>query len=325
MPTVPLGNSDEVRVGDVVLAIGNPLGIGQTVTSGIISAKGRTTGLSDGSFEDFLQTDAAINRGNSGGALVDSHGRLIGINSQIISPSGGNIGIGFAIPVDMARNVMDQLVSSGMVHRGQLGVVVQMVTADIAESLGMDEAHGVIVNDVSPGSAADDADLERGDVITEFNGEPVDEPNVLRNMVASTRPGTEVKLKILRDGDQKSLTVELQELQSKGTHASATPGNSRNDASGKLGLSVTPLTPDRAQQFGLSPNTTGVIVAQVDPSGPAADAGVQRGDVITEVNRRAVSSAADLKKALDDAGDRPLLLLVSRQGQTMFLTVRPNA
>ncbi|MBV9957326.1 MAG: Do family serine endopeptidase, partial [Acidobacteria bacterium] len=197
LPVVALGNSDQVRVGDVVLAIGNPLGIGQTVTSGIISAKGRATGLSDGSFEDFLQTDAPINKGNSGGALVNTNGDLIGINSQILSPSGGSIGIGFAIPVNMARSVMEQLLKGGKVHRGQLGVVVQAVTSDLAASLGMSEAKGVIVSSVQQGSGADKAGLRQGDVIIALNDAPINDSNELRNKVASTQPGTEVKLTIM--------------------------------------------------------------------------------------------------------------------------------
>ncbi|MFS8087186.1 MAG: S1C family serine protease, partial [Acidobacteriota bacterium] len=179
---------------------------------GIISAKGRSTGLSDGSFEDFIQTDAAINQGNSGGALVNTNGELVGINSQILSPSGGNIGIGFAIPANMARNVMDQLIKTGNVRRGQLGIVVQRITQDLAGSMGLKEAHGVIVSQVQPGSAAEKAGLRQGDVITALNGQPVNESNVLRNTVASTAPGTEVTLTIWRDGSEQQVRVTLGEL-----------------------------------------------------------------------------------------------------------------
>src|SRR5687768_16212470 len=194
-----LADSDKARVGDVVLAVGNPLGIGQTVTAGIVSAKGRATGLSDGSFEDFLQTDAPINQGNSGGALVNVTGQLIGINSQILSPTGTNIGIGFAIPANMVSNVMEQLIKSGKVQRGALGIGIQPVTPEIASTLRLSDAKGVIVNTVTPNSAAAQAGVRQGDVITAFNGEPVVDGNSLRNRVARTQPGTEVKITVIRD------------------------------------------------------------------------------------------------------------------------------
>ena len=200
LPVLALGDSERVRVGDVVLAIGNPLGIGQTVTMGIVSAKGRQTGLSDGSFEDFLQTDAPINQGNSGGALVSTNSELIGINSQILSPSGGSIGIGFAIPSNMARSVLEQLIRAGKVRRGQLGIVVQK------------DARGVLVGQVQPGGPADRAGMKKGDIITAFNGVGVNDPNSLRNQIAGTPPGTEVMLTILRDGQQQQVRATLGEF-----------------------------------------------------------------------------------------------------------------
>jgi Do/DeqQ family serine protease len=212
LPVLSLGDSDRTRVGDVVLAIGNPLGIGQTVTMGIISAKGRQTGLSSGSFEDFLQTDAPINQGNSGGALVSTNSELVGINSQILSPSGGSIGIGFAIPSNMARTVMETLIKNGKVRRGQLGITVQKMTSDIASSLGMKEAKGVLVAQVQPGSPAELAGLKKGDIITAFNGTEVNDPNVFRNQVASRLPGTEVTLTIQRDGREQQVRATLGEF-----------------------------------------------------------------------------------------------------------------
>jgi Do/DeqQ family serine protease len=214
LPLLTLGDSDGVRVGDVVLAVGNPLGIGQTVTEGIISAKGRQTGLSNGSFEDFLQTDASINQGNSGGALVNMSAELVGINSQILSPSGGSIGIGFAIPSNMARSVMEELKRTGKVRRGQLGVVVQELNSETAASLGIRETKGVVVSQVQPGSAADRAGIRKGDVITALNGVEVSDPNTFRNQVASTPPGTEVTLTIRREGREQQVRATLGEFTS---------------------------------------------------------------------------------------------------------------
>jgi Do/DeqQ family serine protease len=212
LPVLALGDSDKVRVGDVVLAIGNPLGIGQTVTMGIIGAKGRQTGLSNGSFEDFLQTDASINQGNSGGALVSTNSELVGINSQILSPSGGSIGIGFAIPSNMARTITDTLVKTGKVRRGQLGITVVKLNSEPAKELGIKEIKGVGVAQVQPGSAADRAGLRKGDVITSFNGVEMTDPNVFRNLVASTAPGTDVTLTIIRDGREQQIRAKLGEL-----------------------------------------------------------------------------------------------------------------
>ena len=212
LPVLNMGDSDRARVGDVVLAIGNPLGLEQTVTAGIISAKGRSTGLSDGTFEDFLQTDAPINQGNSGGALVSATGELIGINSQILSPTGGNIGIGFAIPVNMAKNVMDQIVRSGTVRRGSLGVTIQPLTPDMVSRLGLQNARGALVSSVVGGSPAERGGVRTGDVIIGFNGAAVSDPNALRNAVARTPPGSDVTLTVWRDGREQQLRVRLGEL-----------------------------------------------------------------------------------------------------------------
>jgi Do/DeqQ family serine protease len=213
LPVLALGDSDKVQVGDVVLAIGNPMGIGQTVTMGIISAKGRQTRLAgSGSFEDFLQTDAPINQGNSGGALVSTNSELIGINSQILSPSGGSIGIGFAIPSNMARTITDTLVKNGKVRRGQLGILVVKAGTDEARKLGVKESKGVVVAQVQPGAAADKAGLKAGDVITAFNGTEVSDSNAFRNLVAGTSPGTQVDLTVLRDGREQHIRATLGEF-----------------------------------------------------------------------------------------------------------------
>ena len=322
-----LADSDKVQVGDIVLAIGNPLGIGQTVTLGIISAKGRRTGLSDGSFEDFLQTDAPINRGNSGGALVDSNGDLVGINSQILSPSGGSIGIGFAIPSNMARDVLDQLVKHGKVTRGHLGVVAQPVTEDIAASLRLSNANGVIVSQVQPGSAAERAGLKRGDVILALNGNVVSDANSFRNEIAGTPPGRTVTLRIWRDGNEEELRPTLGELipEERAARPSEESSPERGDSdSGRLGMAVQPLTPALARELGTSADTQGLVVVEVDPSGPAADAGIQRGDVIEQVNQQPVRSVADLRSAIERSGKDPMLLLVNHRGTTIFVTIRPR-
>jgi serine protease Do len=327
LPVLSLGNSDQTRVGDVVLAVGNPLGVGKTVTMGIISAKGRQTGLSNGSFEDFLQTDAPINQGNSGGALVNTSGELIGINSQILSRSGGSIGIGFSIPSNMARSVMDQLISTGKVQRGQLGIVVQKVSNDIAASLGLKGARGVIVSQIQPGSAAERAGIKQGDVITNLNSVTVDEPNVFRNTIASARPGSTVTLSVLRNGQEQQIKAALGEFKAEASEEDANaPSAGKDDKTqtGKLGLGVQPLTPEIARQLELPAGTQGLIVGSVDQSGPAADAGIEEGDVIISVNQQPVRSMVELKTSIDRSGTRPVLLLINRKGTTLFVTVKPR-
>ena len=334
MPYLVLGNSDAVRVGDIVLAIGNPLGIGQTVTAGIISAKGRRTGLSYGnandSFEDFLQTDAPINRGNSGGALVNLNGELIGINSQILAggPSGGNIGIGFSIPSNMAKSVMEQLLKDGKVRRGMLGINIQNITTDTAKALELKDTAGVLVSNVRAGSAGEKAGLKRGDIIVAINGEKMDDSNVLRNKVAGTLPGSEIRLTVMRDGGQQELTAVLEEYNVEGG-----PNNGQDEGNnggpraepqgGKLGLSLQPVTPQAAKQMGME-GSEGLIVTEVDQAGPAAEAGISRGDVVLEINRQAVKTVEDVQSALDRAGDRPVLMLIARRGGTVYVTVRPS-
>ncbi len=321
LSSLALGDSDAVRVGDVVLAVGNPLGIGQTVTMGIISAKGRSTGVGDGSYEDFLQTDAPINHGNSGGALVNLKGELVGINSQIVSMSDGNIGIGFAIPANMARHVMEQLRSDGRVRRAQLGVTVQQVTSDLAESLGLARVTGAIVSSVEAGSAAERAGVKRGDVIMAFNGQPVQDMNSLRNRVAETSPGAATAIVVNRDGQERELSLTLDEA------AASRPGRHEPGPDGDqaaLGVAVQPLTPERAARAGMNRDATGLLVEDVDPDGRAAAAGIRPMDVIQEVNRKPVETVDDLRAAVRAANDRPVLILVSREGKGLFVTVKPS-
>lgn len=314
---LPLGDSNAVRVGDVVLAFGNPLGVGQTVTMGIISAKRRATGFADGGFEDFLQTDAPINQGNSGGALVNLRGELVGINSQIVSPSGGNIGIGFAIPASMAESVMTQLIHGGRVHRGQLGVTVQALTSDIARSLGLDRVAGSLVDDVTPGSPADQAGIRRGDVILRLNGSEISSSNSLRNQISSLAPGSRIELSILRDGGERTLSAKLAELKDVQNAGDSEPAQAE---SGKLGLNLRPLSSEEARDQGLK-SGRGLLVAGVDPEGPASDAGFRPGDVIEEVNGQPIADVASLRAAVKSKGARPSLVLVGREGASLFLTL----
>jgi Do/DeqQ family serine protease len=319
LPVVPVGDSNAMRVGDLVLAVGNPLGVGQTVTMGIVSAKGRATGLGNGSYEDFLQTDAPINQGNSGGALVNTAGELIGINSQILSPSGGNIGIGFAVPSNMAKNVMDQLVVNGRVNRGLLGVTVQGVTGDLAAGLGLSKAEGAIVSNVTPGSAAEKAGIKQGDVILSYQGRPVIDTNTLRNEIAATKPGTAARIELLRDGTKRELTATLEEARaSRGNRT----GDGEGERSGKYGLTVEPLTPELAARLDVARNVKGVVITDIDPAGAAASAGLREGDVIQQVNGKSVDDADDVRDALDANTGKPSVLLVTRGEATIFVPLR---
>ncbi len=319
-----LGDSDQVRVGDVCLAVGNPLNVGETVTAGIISAKGRASDAGSGSFQDFLQTDAPINKGNSGGALVNSRGELIGINSQIATvpgSGGGNIGIGFAIPSNMAKSVMSQLIGKGSVKRGMLGINIEDVTSDLAASIKMKEARGILVINVNPGQPAERAGLKRYDAILQLNGKDVSDTNSFRNSIAGLAPGTQVTLTVWRDGAQIEIRATLGELTPETAQSTSRGGGDSDESGGRLGVSVEPLTPSVASQLGLPRNSQGVVVTDVSPSSPASDAGIRPGDVIREVNRQPIRTVDDIKKALQRS-DRQALLLIERQGQVSAIVVR---
>jgi serine protease Do len=317
LPSVVIGDSSKVQVGDYALAIGNPFGVGQTVTMGIVSATGRThLGIED--YEDFIQTDAPINPGNSGGALVNDRGELVGINTAIIAHgSSGNQGIGFAVPANLARNVMDQILRTGKVTRAYLGIVPQDVTPAIAKAFGETEPHGALVGDVSPNSPAQRSGLQKGDIILEVDGKAVADSNALRMGISMMQPETTVKLKVFRDRADREVAVRLGELPA--TEAAIRP-DSKGSQSALSGVSVEDLNAQTARDLGLPANASGVAVTNVSPSSPAADSGLRRGDVIQEVNRQAVKNTSDFERAVRGSKGETLLL-VNRRGSTMYLAV----
>ena len=319
LPVVPMADSDKVQVGDIVLAIGNPFGVGQTVTTGIVSATGRgNLGIED--YEDFIQTDAAINPGNSGGALVDVEGRLIGINTAIYSRTGGNQGIGFAIPSGLARNVMDSLISYGSVARGYLGVMIQDVTPALAKEFKLKDSSGALIGDVVPKGPADKAGLKDGDVVLEYNGKKVIDSRRLRLAVGETKPGTTVPVKILRDGSSKTLDVTVQQLP--GTEKLAknnAPGDTDN---GTLnGVGVADLDDQTRQQLKLPENIKGVVITEVQPDSAAAEAGLKQGDVIQEINRHPVKTAEEAVKLTENPKDKVTLLRIWSNGGSHYVVV----
>jgi serine protease Do len=297
------------------MAIGNPFGLDHSVTSGIVSAKGRFIGA--GNYDDYIQTDAAINPGNSGGPLINLKGEVVGINSAIFSRTGGNIGIGFAIPVNLAKELVPQLRDKGKVTRGWLGVLIQKVTPEIAESLGLEHARGALVADVVSDGPAAGAGVKVGDVIVEFDGHAVNESNELPMLVARTPIDKQVKLKLLRDKESVDLDVTIAELKDEETQV-AGGGDSE-----KLGLTVQTLTPEIAENLGID-DAKGVVVTAVESGSPADDAGLRRGDVILEVNRQAVDDADKYKSALKKVEKgKNVLLLVRRGDNTIFLALKP--
>jgi serine protease Do len=315
---LPLGTSSRLRLGDVVLAIGNPFGLGQTVTMGIVSAKGRANvGIVD--YEDFIQTDAAINPGNSGGALVDMEGNLVGINTAILSRTGGNVGIGFAIPTDMAKPIVDSLVKGGRVVRGWLGVSIQDVDQDLASALKLPNVNGVVVSDVQSDGPAFKAGLHRRDVILSIDGKAVESTGQFRNTIASMGSGKSVKLGLLREGKKQDLSVALAEVP---TDLRRVAWSDEKSASSLDGLTLESLSPSLRNRFDIGSEVrSGVVVTDVQSGSPAARTGLRLGDVILEVNREKVASVASVKQQLQKSGKRTLLL-VYREGTTVFVVVR---
>jgi len=336
LPTLPFASSSAARVGDLCFAIGNPFGYDHTVTMGIVSAKGRSL-EGGGHLQDFIQTDAAINPGNSGGALINAKGELIGMNTAIITGGGfggeaGNIGIGFAVPSDMAKRVMDQLIKNGKVSRGYIGVTLQHVTPDLAQQFGLKDIHAAVINDVTPGAPGAKAGLKVGDAITSIDGQSIKDSNDLQIKVTEHAPGSTVALGVVRDGKPMTIKVTL------GTRPTAAnfgeigknqegnnQGEGENGNAGKTsyGITVQALTPDVTQSLQLPPNVHGVVVDSVDSGSPASEA-VTRGDVITAVDRHPVNNVADFQRLMGQANGKSVLLTVNRGGQSAFIVVQPN-
>src|SRR3990167_3994659 len=314
-PVPPFGDSDQLEVGEWVMAIGNPFGLDNTVTAGIVSAKGRHIGA--GPYDNFIQTDASINPGNSGGPLINLRGEVVGINTAIFSQSGGNIGIGFATPINLAKEVLLQLKSKGKVTRGWLGVVIQRVTPEIAESLGLDKAGGGLVAELSKDGPAERAGVKIGDVIVEFDGKEIKESNDLPIIVARTSVDKKVRVKLLRDKKEVTLTVAVGELKEEVVVASA-------KEKGEFGFTVQTITPQIAESLGLE-RAEGVVITAVEPDSPGGEAGLRRGDVILEIDRKPVRNLADYRKALGESKkDKGSLFLVRRGESTLFLALKSS-
>jgi len=308
LPMLQMGDSDKLEVGEWVVAIGNPFGLSHTLTVGVVSAKGRSSvGIAD--YENFIQTDAAINPGNSGGPLVDLDGRVVGMNTAIFSRSGGYMGIGFAIPINMVKAIKDQLIQSGSVTRGYLGVVIQDLTPELAKSFGLKDSKGILVSQVSEDSPAEKAGLKQGDVIVEFAGKPVGKVGAFRNRVALKAPGSKEELTVLRSGKRKTVSITIGKLPEGELAAAGIPHSLE-----KLGLTVQTLTPELARQFGIQ-GEKGVVVTQVTPGSDAALAGINPGAVILEVNRKPVSNAEEFKRAVAQTPEKGVVLLLIKDGQ----------
>jgi serine protease Do len=314
LPVIPLGDSSKLEVGEPVMAVGNPFGLEQTVTTGIVSATGRSIGA--GPYDDFIQTDASINPGNSGGPLINARGEVIGVNTAIASGNGGSVGIGFAIPTNLAKPIVAQLAETGRVTRAWLGVSIQPLTKELASSFNVPNTNGALVSGVMDDSPAARVGLKQGDVITKWDGRPILRGTDLPRAVAETKVGREVPIEVIRDGKPVALTVKVAELQDQERKVAAaeTPG-------AKLGIAARSLTPEVARSLNV-PEARGVLVERVEEGSRAQNAGIEAGDVIVEINRVPVTSVEMLRNALaKQPADKPLLLLVHREGQSLYLTV----
>lgn len=314
LPVIPFGDSDKLEVGEPVMAIGNPFGLNQTVTTGIVSAKGRFIG--EGPYDNFIQTDASINRGNSGGPLINSNGEAVGINTAIFSPTGGSIGIGFAIPIAMIKEVLPQLKERGQVTRGWLGVAIQPITPELGKKFSLKQANGALVSDVMEGSPAEQAGIKQGDVVVEFNGKKVKSSTELPHIVASTPVGKEVAMKVIRDGAELTLQVKIGELKEEQV-AAMTSSSPKT----KLGIDIQELNPALSRKFGIK-GEKGVVITEVEPDSPGDAAGLQPGDLILEINRMKVTTVNQVRRVLEKTKpDEPTLLLVKRDGGTRYVVI----
>lgn len=323
LPAATLGNSDAARIGQWVIAVGNPFELLHTVTAGIISAKGRSTAGLNLAYQDFIQTDASINPGNSGGALADLEGNVIGINTAISTPSGGSVGIGFAIPINMAKQVLDELIAQGKVTRGYLALVPQDIDESMAKAWKLKSTEGALVGDVTPRGPADKAGIQRGDIITSFNGKKILNSNQLRQTVAQADPGETAKVSLLREGREIPVSVVLGERPKDPNDRNEPDEDAPDETSGeKLGLSIQTLTPEMAQQLGYR-NDNGVIISSVTSGSPADEAGLRRGDLIKEINRTEVDSAPEFKRFISrlQSGDSVVLLVKRRSQNTFYVTI----
>ncbi|WP_207460010.1 DegQ family serine endoprotease [Azospirillum sp. SYSU D00513] len=320
LPTVQWGDSEALQVGDWVLAIGNPFGLGGTVTAGILSARGRDIGA--GPYDDFLQTDAAINSGNSGGPMFDMAGNVIGVNTAIFSRSGGNIGIGFAIPSALAKPIIAELRDKGRVTRGYLGVSIQPLTPDIAQALGLPDRSGALVAEVVPDSPASKAGIESGDVVTKFGGETIEDAHELSRAAAMTAPGSTVPVTVWRNGKSIPLEARVAELQPPAQQAEA---EQVKPAEGQLGMTLAPMTPELRQQFDLPQTSQGAVVVQVAPDSPAARNGFQPGDVIARAGQQPVDEPSDVADAVKQARDakKDSVLLLRKRGEGSLFVPLP--
>jgi serine protease Do len=326
LAALPWGDSNKLRVGEIVFAIGNPFGLNQTVTMGVIGAVGRANvGIAD--YEDFIQTDAAINPGNSGGALINAKGELVGINTAIVSRTGGYQGIGFAVPSSMAKQVMDSLIKYKKVVRGWLGVSIQEVTSDLAEEFGVKDLKGAIVSGVMKESPAEKAGIKQGDVLLQFNGKDVEDTGQLRNMVSQTPIGSKVKMKLFRNKKEMDVEVTIAEQPKKLGEAATElePGDNQEESNALSGVTVREITPELARRFSIKEGDAGVIVVKIDPGSKAFEAGIRPGDMVTQINQKDIATIEDYNKAvLKLKAKERILLLIRRKGEDLFLTIRPE-